>query len=173
LERDAGCALMARMGKRVMPTPAGEYLLHHAEKALCEIAAARATLAQVKDWTGERLRVGASATLCQYVLPPVLREFQESFPRSNLSLYPADTGQALQMFEQDKIDMAFCIEPKADPGLLFEHLFWDELTFLVHQQHPWALAGKVDRSELPRQNIILYTRSSYTYRLIQDYFVND
>lgn len=173
LERDAGCRLMSRVGKKVLPTPAGEYLLHHAEKALGEMGEARETLAQIKDWTSERLRLGASASVCQYILPAVLREFTETFPRSNLSVYPADTSQVLQWFEQDKMDLAFCIEPKADPSLIFEPLFWDELLFLVSAEHPWAADRKAPRADLSRQKIILYTRSSYTFRLVQEYFVDD
>ena len=173
LERDAGCRLIARVGKKVLPTPAGEYLLHHAEKALGQMGEARDTLAHMKDWTNERLRLGASATVCQYILPSVLRQFTQSFPRSNLSVLPADTSQVLQMFEQDNLDLALCIEPKTDPTLVFEHLFWDELVFLVSPQHPWAIEGRAIRAELSQQNVILYTRSSYTFRLVQEYFGED
>ena len=99
--------------------------------------------------------------------------FTESFPRSSLSVYPADTNQVLQMFEQNKIDIAFCVEPKTDPSLVFEHLFWDELLFLVAPRHPWAIEGRANRTELSKQNLILYTSNSYTYRLIEEYFGDD
>ena len=173
LERDAGCRLIAKVGKKVLPTPAGEYLLHHAERALGQMSEARATLAHMKEWSNERLRLGASATICQYILPGVLRQFTESFPRSNFSVHPADTSQALQMFEQNLIDLAFCIEPKTDPALIFEDLFHDELVFLISPQHPWAIEGRAVRTELAQQNVILYTRSSYTFRLVQEYFGRD
>ena len=173
LERDAGCALMARLGKKVLPTPAGEYLLYHAEKALGEIAAAREILARTHNWPGERLRLGASAAVCQYILPPVLRQFTESFPRSNLAIHPADTSQVLQMFEQDRIDLAFCLEPQSSPGCVFEPLFSDELCFIVHSRHACAIAGRIDRTELLQENLILHARTSCTFRLVQDYFAKD
>lgn len=173
LERDAGCRLITRVAKKVLPTPAGEYLLHHAEKALGELVEAREALARMKEWANERLRLGASAAVCQYILPEVLRRFTEFFPRSNLAVFPADTSQALRMFEQNRIDAAFCIEPKTEPSLVFEPLFWDELVFLVGARHPWAAEGRAARPELGGQNVILYARNSYTFRLVREYFGED
>src|SRR5205085_9718785 len=36
--------------------------------------------------------------------------------------------------------------------------------------HPWATSGQVVRSEIPRQNYILYKKHSVTMRLIEEYF---
>src|SRR2546425_1650653 len=81
LETDVGCRLFDRLGKKVVLTQAGEALLHHAEKILQEMATARAALEQLGKWGAGRLRLGASRTACQYLLPAVLREFKESFPK--------------------------------------------------------------------------------------------
>ena len=37
-------------------------------------------------------------------------------------------------------------------------------------QHQGALAGRVEREEIPRQNYILYSKRSVTFRLIENYF---
>lgn len=66
LETDVGCRLFDRMGKRVLLTEAGEGLLHHAEKILLEMSAARSSLMQLGKWGQGRLRVGASTTACQH-----------------------------------------------------------------------------------------------------------
>src|SRR5437667_11708480 len=81
LEGDVGCRLLDRLGKKVLLTQAGEQLLHHAQKILSEMSQARASLRQRGKWGRARLRVGASTTACQYILPAVLREFKESFPQ--------------------------------------------------------------------------------------------
>src|SRR6185436_10038525 len=44
------------------------------------------------------------------------------------------------------------------------------LHFIMAALHPWAKTGRVDRSEIPRQNYILYNKQSITFRLIEDYF---
>ena len=76
LEGDVGCRLLDRLGKKVILTQAGEQLLHHATKILQEMENARESLAHLGKWGRGRLRLGASTTVCQYLIPPVLREFK-------------------------------------------------------------------------------------------------
>src|ERR1043166_9165185 len=91
LENDIGCRLLDRMGKTVVLTQAGEQLLVHAQRVLQEMSTARAELSHLGKWGSSRLRIGASTTTCQYVLPSVLREFKESFPQCAISIEPGDT----------------------------------------------------------------------------------
>src|SRR5688500_13859766 len=60
LEQGVGCRLLDRVGKRVILTQAGEQLLHHAEKILGEMQAARVSLETLGKWGKPRLRIGAS-----------------------------------------------------------------------------------------------------------------
>src|SRR5213595_942472 len=72
LEQDVGCRLLDRVGKTVSLTQAGEQLLQHAERILKEMADARQDLHQLSKWGKGRLRIGASTTACQHILPAVL-----------------------------------------------------------------------------------------------------
>jgi DNA-binding transcriptional LysR family regulator len=170
LEGDVGCRLLDRVGKKVLLTQAGEQLLQHTEKILSEMATARNSLQQLGKWGRSRLRIGASTTACQYILPAVLREFKESFPQCIISIEPGDTLEAIQQIRDNRIDLALTLEPKNEDQLEFHHLFTDELEFLMGPLHPWAQAGKVDRAEIPRQNYVLYNKASYTFRLVEEYF---
>ena len=81
LEGDIGCRLLNKMGKTVVLTQAGEQLLARAARILEEMESARSELGRLGRWGTSRLRIGASTTACQYVLPGVLREFKQSFPQ--------------------------------------------------------------------------------------------
>ena len=170
LETDVGCRLFDRVGKKVLLTQAGESLLHHADKILQEMTTARAGLQQLGKWGVGRLRIGASPTACQYVLPAVLREFKESFPKCLITIDPGDTLEAIEAVRENKIDLAITLEPRNEEQLEFHPLFTDELNFLVGAMHPWASDGHVIRNEIPRQNYVLYNKNSYTFRMVQDYF---
>ena len=170
LEGEIGCRLLDRLGKKVVLTQAGEQLLQHTEKILSEMSAARESLTQLGKWGRGRLRLGASTTACQHLIPPVLREFKESFPEHAITLEPGDTPELVAGLLQQRIDLALSLEVEREPQLEFHPLFTDELQFLVAAQHPWALAGRVMREEIPRQNYILYSKRSVTFRLIEHYF---
>src|SRR6185369_14602391 len=60
LERDTGCRLLDRLGKKAVLTQAGEQLLQHAERILEEVDRARDSLATLGKWGKGRLRIGAS-----------------------------------------------------------------------------------------------------------------
>ena len=170
LEQEVGCRLLDRLGKRVMLTQAGEQLLQHSEKILQEMAQARASLELLGKWGRVRLRIGATSTACEHILPAVLRELIDNFPQCIINIEPGDTAETIELLRSSRIDLALTLEPKHEDQLEFHPLFSDELVFLVSPQHPWAAAGRVVREDIPRQNYILYNKASYTFRMVEDYF---
>jgi len=116
-----------------------------------------------------RLRVSATPTACRYLLPSVLREFKESFPKCIILIEPGDTPQALDLLRQNRVDLVLALEPPAEERITFRPLFSDELKFIVSPLHPWAQTGRVPRDEISRQNYILYKKNSYTFRIIAKY----
>ena len=158
------------MGKSVVLTQAGEQLLARAEKILHEMTAARLELSHLGKWGSSRLRIGASTTACQYVLPAVLREFKESFPRCAISIEPGDTPEAIESLRAHRIDLAVNLEPRREDQLEFRPLFTDELLFALSPIHPWAKAGRIPRDDIARQHYILYGKTSYTFQMIEEYF---
>ena len=170
LERDMGCRLLDRMGKTAVLTQAGEQLLVRVERILEEMSSARAELGRLGKWGSSRLRIGASTTACQYVLPGVLREFKESFPQCAISIQPGDTPENIEALRAHQIDLAVNLEPRREVQLDFRAMFTDELQFIVSPQHPWAQRGRVIRDEIARQHYILYGKTSYTFQMIAAYF---
>jgi DNA-binding transcriptional LysR family regulator len=170
LERDVGCRLLERAAKGVLLTQAGEQLLHHASRILKEMDHARGSLKQLGQWGRGRLRLGASTTACQHFLPPVLRELKQQFPKHSVSVEPGDTPSLVTALLRHRIDLALAPQPDPDPQLEYRRLFVDELMFLVGPRHPWALRRRVERSDIPRQNYILYSKQSVTFKLIESYF---
>ncbi len=173
LETDVGCRLFDRVGKRVLLTQAGETLLQHASRILAEMAAARSGLEQLGKWGMGRLRVAAGGALCQYLLPVVLREFKEKYPKYLVMVDQTEPARVLEQIRANVVDLAFTLQPREEDQIHFEPLFSDELMFAVHPQHPWAKAGQVVRADIPRQNYALQRRNTPTYRAIEEYFAEE
>ena len=170
LEEDVGCRLLDRKTKKVALTLAGEHLLQHANNILREMASARSALEGLGRWGKGRLRLGASSTACQYIIPAVLREFKESFPHCQITIERADSDECVELVEQNRIDLAVTVQPKPREGIEFVPLFADELLFLLSPNHPWAQNQQAVREEIRLQNYVLYNKASETYRLIETYF---
>jgi DNA-binding transcriptional LysR family regulator len=170
LEREVGCRILDKLGNKAVLTQAGEQLLTHAEKIMAEMSQARAELGRLGKWGQSRLRLGASTTACQHILPAVLREFKESFSNCAITIEPGDTPEMIDALRSHRIDLALNLEPAPGEQLGFRPMFTDEMCFIMSPQHPWARAGHVTRSEIARQNYILYKRNSYTSAMIEGYF---
>ena len=170
LEEAVGCRLFDRLGKKAVLSLAGELLLHHTERMFREMSVAREALARLGKWGKGRLRIGASPTACQYIIPAVLREFKEPFPDYQIHIQPGDTPVILDALRQNQIDVALALEPERKDEFEVHAVFEDELQFIMAPTHAWAVRGKVQREEIPRQNYILYHRSSQTGALVDQYF---
>ena len=172
LEDDLGTRLVDRAGRRVLLTQTGEQFLRHTETILREMEAARAGLDNLKKWGQGRLRVGASTTACQHILPTVLREFRQSFPKCVIRIEPGDHVAQLALLHSGQVDLAFVQEPpEASLGeFAFLPLFQDELRFFVSPLHAWAKAGRAPREAIERETLVLYSKTSHTFRMVTEYF---
>ncbi len=170
LEAEVGSRLVDRAGRHVLLTQAGEQFLRHTEKILREMDAARAGLDALSRWGHGRLRVGASTTACQYLLPTVLREFKQSFPKCVITIEPGDHAQQVELLQNNRIDLSIMLEPETTSEFEFVPLFSDELRFVTSPMHPWARERRVLRDSLESETLVLYNKSSYTFRLVSEYF---
>jgi DNA-binding transcriptional LysR family regulator len=170
LEQDVGVPLFERVGKKVFLTQAGEKLRPAADRILRDMHDARAAMEEAGAWGRGRLRVGASVTACQHVLPTVLREFRQSFPDCALRMDPGDGPRMVELLLSNQVDLALMLEPgKEEESLSFRPLFVDELRVLVSPMHGWARAGKVSGEALAKETLIVYNTGSFTHELLKDH----
>ena len=170
LEQQLGVELLQRQGRTVSLTPVGQSLLTHARRVFAALDDATAAVRQAARPDAGRLRIGATSTACQYLIPEALREFRECFPAYSLSIIPGDSPAVAERLLEGAIDLGVMVRHERRPRMAYHYLFSDDLGFLVSPLHPWAQAGKVDRKQLGEQRLILYSRNSATFRLVERYF---
>jgi DNA-binding transcriptional LysR family regulator len=149
---------------------AGEQLLAQIKQPLAALEAAQQSLKQLGKWGQTRLRIGAAAATCQYLLPAVIREIKKSFPRVTLQIESGDTPQLVEQLQQNRLDLALGVAPANPIGLDVTPVFKDELLFVFAPSHPWAAGRPISADELRLQPLILYQRNSVTARLVDEYF---
>ncbi|HEX8914447.1 MAG TPA: LysR family transcriptional regulator [Humisphaera sp.] len=175
LERQLGTQLFERRGRTTVLTSPGRVLLDRARRVFAALDEATEAVRQASKPDLGRLRIGASPTACQYLVPESLREFRECFPGYSLAINPGDSPVVGERVAEGSIDLGIMIRPegRGDRGsrLAYHDLFADELGFLVSPLHPWARAGKVDRRALGDQRMVLYGRASATYRTVERWFL--
>ncbi len=171
LERQLGGVLLERQGRTVTLTAGGHAMVAHAKRVFSAIDEAEQAVRQATRPGLGRLRIGASATACQYIIPEALREFRECFPSYSLSILPSDSLETAELLLGGQIDLGLMIRLDRNKKLSYHELFEDKLMFLVSPLHPWARAGRVDRRQLVEQRMVLYSRNSATFRIVERYFL--
>lgn len=170
LETQIGCRLFDRVGKKVYLNQAGEQLLAQVEQPLASIESAKEEIRRLAKWGQTRLRVGASASACHYILPKVIKELKRSFDQAHIRLESGDTPELVELIRQNRLDLVMGLEPGDTTSLEVRPLFNDELLFTFSSSHPWATAKSISRSDVAKQQFILYQRRSFTARLVEQYF---
>jgi len=170
LEEDLGCTLIDRIGKKALPTESGQQLYKMAQKVLSDMTNIRQQVGKDASWNQKTLRVGATNSICQYLLPSVIREFKESFPECKIFVISADSPKLADQLIQNELDIAISLQPSVEVSCQFRPLFKDRLFYLVSSMHPWADQSPTTAKEIMRENFILYSQQSHTFQMIQNYF---
>lgn len=169
LEEEAGCKLLRRQGKKIALTEAGDRLLSFVQPFLYEMETVREELDGFEKFGSGRIRLGASAQACRFLLPPILKQFKETQPLCRFEVKCEDTPGCLNLLSEGKIDLAITLSPINVLGVEFVPCFNDELRVVVSPSHSWAKAGSVNWDIASMENFILYNKESYTFRILSDY----
>jgi DNA-binding transcriptional LysR family regulator len=173
LENELGQSVLDRNGKNIQITPAGEHLLHYAEKILTDMSVARVSLEHRERWGMSRLRLGMNGYFCDAILPEVLKSFLKDFPGWPVKMKPGSTRQCVDWLDQNVIDLAIVVAPSRTEAVQLTPLFTDEVMWIVSPEHPWAKAGSVVAKEVESQHYICNSTGSYTSLLLDKYFERD
>ena len=171
LEKQLDCALIERIGKRIILTPYGEVFLHHAKRVIAELEISLNKLEKIKLWGYSSLNIAVPNSICQFVLPQTIKDFAQKHPKCELSINIADTEKATQMVEAGQIDLCLGLQQvPQNQKLNFLPIATDELCFITQPDHPWTKQPASERLDLSDVRLIAYAKESETKRLMNSHF---
>ena len=138
LEEELGIPLFDRTKGKVTLTDSGVVLLRYAEQLKMLIDEAVQAIAEVSGMRADELRVGASQTIGQYLLPNLLAGFRKEHPRAALSGISGNTDEILVALTEHRIDLALVEGPSLRSDVKTEPFMEDHMVLVVPQGHEWA-----------------------------------
>lgn len=138
LERSLQVKLLERFNQQLVLTEAGQVLYQCALPMLNAEAEAERVLAELKGAARGRLVVSANTTGGMYVVPPMLAEYKEHHPDSELLLQIDATDRLVERVRQGIIDLGFACGSIVQPELTVETIGTDILTLILSTRHPLA-----------------------------------
>jgi len=131
LEQALGLPLLERVGKRAFPTRAGQLLLAHADRALRELEAGVERVQQLRGVVAGRVRLGTSASISIYLLPPALRRFRVRYPETEIVIVTGNAAEITRAVVANTLDVGIVSLPVRDRELVVTPFFRDELVAIA------------------------------------------
>lgn len=162
LEKLYGVKLFSYEGRTLYRTPAAEKLKRHLDSMMAEEAAMRE---EFHRDPGIRLRIGATKTIGEFVLPPIIDGFLQD-PGHSLDFAIDNTRELLKLLEDGELDFAV-VEGVFDKARYAYRLFKKEaFTGICPRNHPFA-GREVALEEIFGETLLVRERGSGTRRLLE------
>lgn len=168
LEEELGVTLLWR-GRRGIAeiTPGGELLLDFARATLAAYDALREELDRRRDVVAGELRLAASTTPGEYLVPQLLAGFRTQHPGVEAQVTVGDTAGVVRQVLSGECDLGFIGAPVERPGLALERLAADEVVLAIYTGHPFAGRERVTWQEVLAQPLIVREEGSGTRHTVE------
>lgn len=154
--------LFDRQGSRISLTESGNLLLEHCERILEDYKRLEYEMHLLhNEYTGG-LKLGASTTIAQYVLPPLLASFIGKFPQVSLSLLNGNSREIEAALQEHRIDLGFVEGVFRLPNIRYTTFLEDELVAVVRTGSKLAVGEEITPDELFHLPLVLRERGSGT-----------
>ena len=138
LERQLGMTLLERGPTGSVPTDAGVVVAGWAQAILRSAHELKAGLQAFQAEQIGRLRIAASFTIAEYLLPQWLGRFAREHPGDSVSLEVANSTSVIERLHDGSADLGFIETTSQFTGLDAQRVGTDELIAVVAPGHPWA-----------------------------------
>jgi LysR family transcriptional regulator for metE and metH len=156
LEQRAGAALFLRVGRRLVPTPAGESLVAGAPALLAAVAEAEAAVRRTAAERAAVVRVATECYTCYHWLPAVLERFEREHPKVEVRIVLPATRRAVAALVDGDLDMAISDVARRDERLAIHPLFESAFVAVTAPSHPWARLAAVRPADFAGERLLRY-----------------
>ena len=158
--------LFDRNGSKIKLTEAGEILLQYTNQLFAIYNKLEFDLNEINHRHSGQLRIGASTTIAQYVLPPLLADFHKKFPEIQVTLMISNTEQIEQALQNKDIDFGIIEGQSKNTSFKYTEFLKDEIVLATRINHPATKKGRVQLDELLTVPFLLREPGSGTLEVI-------
>ena len=167
LEEQYKIKLFERNGSKISLTGAGEVLLKHT-KNIFEIY--REIDFDMSSLINERtglLRIGASTTISQYILPPLLARFHQKMENIKVNLLNGNTEQIESALLNREIEIGIVEGQSKNKSIQYTQFLKDELVLVCKSSHALVNKDEFTAAELKKMNFLVREQGSGTLEVIE------
>ncbi len=165
LEQDLRTKLFVRHGNKISLTETGKVLLNYARKIDKLYNELYFELGQLQNQFQGKLKIGASTTMTQYVLPNIIKKFQERYPDLQISVINGNTELIEKALRENQIDLGIIEGQSKHLGIQYQTFLKDEIVLVGHPKIV-PTSGKINLEELKKLPLVIRESGSGTREVI-------
>ncbi|MGM9749047.1 MAG: LysR substrate-binding domain-containing protein [Candidatus Cryptobacteroides sp.] len=164
LEKEFQLTLFKRDRGQISLTREGEALKQKALKLIACQKELEDEMRLLRGGVDGELKIGASSTIAQYVIAPILARFKELFPQLGITLVTGNSEQVSDSLAAERIDLALVEGGKRRNNMRYKEFCKDEIVLVSSASNP---VEEVDIEELKSLPIVLREQGSGTLDVIE------
>lgn len=172
LEQDLGLTLFHRNAQTKL-TIGGEKLLPRAQKICQEWTKAVQECSDLIEGKQSELCVAAIHSVCAYYLPPVLQQFCQDFPQTQLRVTALGSDRALKVLKDGLIDIAIVMQNdllSSSPDMRILPLYSEKISVLMAADHPLTAYEQIPLVQLANYPQVVFKDGYGMQRLVHEWF---
>lgn len=163
LERQTGLMLFSRRGRGIQLTAEGSRMLEHAERIFADYRAMDEDLAALAGQRRGQLTIGASTSIAQYLLPPILARFNRRYPDVDVQLLSENTENIEQMLLSERVDLGMIEGSSSRAGFVYDDFRTDAIVLVADGRR--AVAPQTPQT-LVQQPLVMRENGSGTLEVV-------
>lgn len=169
LERALGLQLLERSPTGSRLTASGTATVAWAGAVLRDVRALLVGAAALRNDENSRLRVAASLTVAEYLLPGWLSQLGAALPEANVSLVMGNTARVGDLVSGGGTDVGFIEGPRPPGHTRARDISSDRLLVVVSPSHGWARRRRpLGPAELASAPLLLREQGSGTRETLEE-----
>lgn len=167
LESKLNCTLFERKGNKIYLTKAGELTYRYLKIIKQQYEELEFDLGILNDTFKGILRIGASSTISQYLIPKIIAAFHKRYPKIELHLFSGNSFEMEQKLLESEIDMALVENESSQSNIKYIDFLDDEIIVVTGSNSVYAKLKSISTADLQQIPIVLREKGSGTLEIVQ------
>lgn len=167
LEEEYKIKLFERNGSKIAVTKAGHLLLQHTKRLFEIYRDIDFDMSALIHEQRGLLRVGASTTLSQYIIPPVLARFHQKMKEVKITLINGNTEIIEKSLLEKEIEVGIVEGQLKNKGIKYIPFLKDELVLVCKANHSLAKKNEITKGDLLKMQFLMREQGSGTLEVIE------
>jgi len=167
LEEQYKIKFFERNGSKISLTNAGELLLKHTKNIFEVYREIDFDMSALINQQRGLLRLGASTTISQYIIPPLLARFHQKLQEIKVNLLNGNTEQIEKALLNKEIEIGIVEGQSKNQSIKYIEFLKDELVLVCNSKNPLINKEQLSQVDLKSMRFVMREQGSGTLEVIE------